>query len=407
MNTIAEEYVKLVLKIGLYDADYVDAYYGPEEWRPAENSAEGEFPYDSLKKDVTNLIAKLNKVNSQNLSTCEKLRITSMAKQLAAVDAKIELLNGAVLTFDEESQALYDATAPTNSEEHFQSLLKELEKMLPGSGSLTDRLSNYRKQFIIPTEYLDTVFQAAISEARKRTLEHIDLPEDESFNVEYVTNQAWAAYNWYKGNSYSLIQINTDLPIYVDWSIDLACHEGYPGHHVYNALLEKKLFRGRSWVEFSVYPLFSPQSLIAEGTANYGIDVAFPGKERVEFERNILFKLAGLDAAKAEEYNQVRVLAKKMGYAGNEVARQYLDGKVNAEEAVQWLARYALMTPEWAKQRVSFIDKYRSYVINYNLGEDMVKEYIERNGGTANQPEKRWQLFSELLSEPYTPSGLK
>jgi hypothetical protein len=50
-------------------------------------------------------------------------------------------------------------------------------------------------------------------------------------------------------------------------------------------LLEKNLLRDRGWIEFSVYPLFSPQSLIAEGTANYGIEVAFPPAERLQFER--------------------------------------------------------------------------------------------------------------------------
>ena len=35
MDLSAEGYVKLVLNIGLYDSDYVDAYYGPEDWRPS------------------------------------------------------------------------------------------------------------------------------------------------------------------------------------------------------------------------------------------------------------------------------------------------------------------------------------------------------------------------------------
>ena len=30
---------------------------------------------------------------------------------------------------------------------------------------------------------------------------------------------------------------------------------------------------------------------------------------------------------------------------------------------------------------LDFYEKYRSYVINYNLGMDIVKDYIERNGG--------------------------
>jgi len=48
-------------------------------------------------------------------------------------------------------------------------------------------------------------------------------------------------------------------------------------------------------VEFSIYPLFSPQSLISEGSANFGREVAFSLDERLAFERDVLFPLAGLD----------------------------------------------------------------------------------------------------------------
>ena len=57
--------------------------------------------------------------------------------------------------------------------------------------------------------------------------------------------------------------------------------------------------RERGFVEFTVYPLFSPQSLIAEGTANYGVELAFPGDTRWQWERDNLFPLAGLDPATA------------------------------------------------------------------------------------------------------------
>jgi hypothetical protein len=32
-SAVAERYVRLVLALGEYDPDYVDAYYGPPEWR--------------------------------------------------------------------------------------------------------------------------------------------------------------------------------------------------------------------------------------------------------------------------------------------------------------------------------------------------------------------------------------
>jgi hypothetical protein len=199
--------------------------------------------------------------------------------------------------------------------------------------------------------------------------------------------------------------VNIDLPIYIDRALDLACHEGYPGHHVYNALLENRLVRQRGWVEYSVYPLFSPISFIAEGSANYGVDLSFPGQERIRFERERLFPLAGLDPARAEEYYRVMALTDELAYAGNEAARRYLDGKIDAGAAAEWLTRYAMYSPARAQQRVRFIDQYRSYVINYNLGKDLVRQYVERTGGTDQ--ERRWQLFTALLSSPRLPSDLR
>jgi hypothetical protein len=172
-------------------------------------------------------------------------------------------------------------------------------------------------------------------------------------------------------------------------------------------LLERRLVRERGWVEFSVYPLFSPQSLIAEGTANYGIEVAFPGGERTAFERDVLYPLAGLDPATAERYAAVQELIEELSYAGNEAARRYLNGDMTREDAAAWLERWAMMPRDAAEQRTRFFDQYRSYVINYNLGRDLVADYLERQGGTADRPDVRWAEFERLLASPRLPSGLR
>jgi hypothetical protein len=321
--------------------------------------------------------------------------------------ARTEMLEGKSFSFDEEAKALYDAEPPTYPASHFEEILTRLEEKIPGDGPLIERYETFKRDFIIPKERLDTVFTAAIHEARRRTLAHVDLPTHENFVVEYVTDKPWSGYNWYQGNAQSLIQVNTDLPIYIDRAVDLASHEGYPGHHVYNVLLEKNLVNDRGWMEFSVYPLFSPQSLIAEGSANYGIKVAFPAEERLDFEREVLFPLAGLDSSRVDEYYAIEELVSELSYAGNEAARRYLNGEIDANEAAEWLATFAMMPMERARQRVRFIDTYRSYVINYNLGQDLVQRYVEAQGGTADQPEQRWDVFSSLLSSPRLPSGLE
>jgi hypothetical protein len=404
MNDIAREYVLLVLSLGHHDRDYVDAYYGPNELREEADRAKPTL--DTIAERAAAVSAQLDHIVPGN-DTFEQLRHQYLVKQLSSLRARVRMLKGERLSFDQESQALYDAVAPTHPESHFQKILDELEKRFPGSGPLVERYDAWRSRFIIPREKLDTVFKAAIAACRERTARHVTLPAGEQFRLEYVTNKSWAGYNWYQGNYHSLIQINTDLPIYIDRAVDLACHEGYPGHHVYNVELEQHLVKERGWIEFSVYPLFSPQSLIAEGTANFGIDVAFPGPERVEFERRSLFPLAGLDEKEAADYYAVQELVQQLSYAGNEAARQYLDGKIDAAAAAAWLQKYALAPAARAAQNVRFYDQYRSYVINYNLGTDLVRKYIDSRGGTADRPEKRWQEFEALLSSPRLPSGLR
>ncbi|MBW8877997.1 MAG: hypothetical protein JF614_23795 [Acidobacteria bacterium] len=410
MNRAAESYVKLVLAVGQHDADYVDAFYGPAEWR-SEAEAH-KRPLSEIRAEAETLIATISsrpagRDERHENDELERLRHAYLLRQLQSMVARIDFLSGKRMSFDEESKALYDAVAPTYGAPHFQRILDRLETAVPGEGTLPERVEAFRQRFVIPRDRLDAVFKAAIDECRRRTAQHIELPAGESFVVEYITNKSWGGYNWYKGGFHSLIQVNTDLPIFVDRAVDLACHEGYPGHHVYNALLEQHLVRGRGWPEFSVYPLFSPQSLIAEGTANFGIEVAFPGAERTTFERERLYSLAGLDAATADRYAEVRDLLQQLGYAGNEAARGYLDRKLSRQDAEAWLVRYALMSPERAAQRVRFIEQYRSYVINYNLGQDLVREYIEKRGGTADHPQQRWEEFAKLISSPRLPSGLR
>jgi hypothetical protein len=402
VDRMAEDYVKLVLAVGQHDADYVDAFYGPPEWKKA---AEGsKVPLGELKTRTATLIDALQR-ESEPAEEMARLRLQYLRRQLAAVHARIRMLEGERLSFDEESKALYDAVAPTLPEAHFQEVLAALEKRFPGSGPLVERYETYRQAFVIPKDRLDRVFKTAIAACRERTLKHIALPSDESFTVEYVTGKSWSGYNWYQGGFRSLIQVNTDLPVYIDRAIDLACHEGYPGHHVYNALLEKHLVKDRGWIEFTIYPLFSPQSLIAEGTANYGIAVAFPGDERIAYEQKELFPAAGLDPSRAREYYEVQALVDKLAYAGNEAARRYINKEIDAAQAAAWLEKYALMPRVRAQQRVRFFDQYRSYVINYNLGKDMVAKYIDSKA--AGDASRRWQEFGKLLSSPRLPSGLR
>jgi hypothetical protein len=148
-------------------------------------------------------------------------------------------------------------------------------------------------------------------------------------------------------------------------------------------------------------------SFIAEGTANYGKQVVFDRTSRIKFEKEVLFPLAGLDSSLVELFYKVFDLIEQLHFAQNEAARNYLDGNWNKEEAINYLMKYSLHSQERAEKKIQFIETYGAYLINYNLGEVIVSNYIERNGGTDGNPDRRWQLFEQLLTTPQTASGLE
>jgi len=407
MNSIAEGYVKLVLEVGKYDPNYVDSYYGPQEWRPKEENLQFDSTaYNKLVSTADSLLNELELLSEYNATELETLRYRYLYKQLFSVKARIIILNGSVLPFKLESRALYDVTPTIESEDSLQKIIDELEKILPGKGDIADRIITLRKNYEIPKNKIAVVFDAAVKECRRRTAKYINLPAGENFKVEYVAGKPWGTYNWYKGNLFSVIQIATDFPVYIDSPVGLAAHEGYPGHHVYNILLEQNLVKNKGWIEYTVYPLYSPQSLIAEGTAVIGEELIFPGDERVIFEKEILFPLAGLSTKDANIYYQILSLQKKLSGAGVLAARNYLNGDWTKDETVAWLQKFQLRTKERAEKFLSFIETYRSYVVTYDMGEIIIHDYIEKNSGPEDNLAKKWEIFNTLISTPQTPSGL-
>ena len=406
IEVIAEEYVRLVLQVGQYDSAVVDAYFGPEEWKPNEQKA-AIFPEETLVNSVNDLLSKCKTLLDSKSPNLNIRRVEMLQKQLIALRTKVQMIGGKTYSFDEEAALLYDAEPPFYPLSYFDKLLDEMDQLLSGDGVLSSRYTKFMEQFIIPKNMLDSVFSVATDESRAITKQYLDLPTQENFVLEYVNDKVWSGYNYYQGDSQSLIQINTDFPIHIDRAIDLASHEGYPGHHIYMMLLDQNLVNTKGWMEYSVYPLFSPLSFISEGSANYGIDMVFPGEKRLAFERDVLFPIIGISKMKAEKFHKVQELKAKLKYAENKIARRYLNGIIEREEAVGMIETYLLFSPKKAIQRLNFIETNRSYVINYNLGRDQVAKHMKLSGADPELPEKRWQIFKELLGNPYSSSTLK
>jgi hypothetical protein len=85
------------------------------------------------------------------------------------------------------------------------------------------------------------------------------------------------------------------------------------------------------------------------------------------------------------------------------IARDYLEGRINRKQAVELTQKYQLVSKKRAEQSIDFTEQYRSYVINYGLGQDMARAYVEAAG---SDPQARWAAFERIISEPTLPSDL-
>jgi hypothetical protein len=402
LDLIARDYVQLILGVGEVEPGYVDAYYGPADW--AASAKAQPRTREQLTSDAAALAQRLDDLprtgGSTPLTPDETQRLAYLKAHVSAARARLRMLGGEKPAFADEALALFGVRPELKPLSDYDPILARIEALVPGEGLLIDRVSAFRAAFVIPKDRIETVMHAAIAECRARTLRHIALPAGESFTLALVNDKPWSGYNYYQGASVSKIEINTDFPIYTERAIDLGCHEGYPGHHVYNALLERTFVREKGWVEMSVYPLFSPMSFVAEGSANYGVDLAFPGREGAAFERDVLMPLAGLAPADVQKKAELLGLIRTLARSEYTIADDWLAGRVGREETIARLSKYTLTAPDKAAQRLRFIDTYRSYIVNYGLGRDTVQAWVEHQG-----PD-HWQGMETLLSSQILPVDL-
>lgn len=399
LDDIARSYVQLALEIDTYESGYVDAYFGPPEWREAaKKNPRGR---SDLKAEADRLQALLASYTSGGADLVQRAKV--LRGNITSARFRLDMIDGARAPFADEAEKLFALRPELKPLSAYDGALAKIDALAPGVGPLALRVETLRAGYSIPENRVRAVMDAAIAECRKRTLEHIKLPSNESFGLELVKNKSWGAYNYYQGENHSKIEINTDLPMSVGHALTLACHEGYPGHHV-QGIYNERNFRTKGWAEYSVAPLYVPASPLNEGGADFGVELAFPGDERVNFEAEVLYPLAGIDPATAPAYDKLRKATAELDGALLKISQMQLDGEINREDAITLIQKYKLAPREVAEQSLSFDREYRSYVINYSVGERLVQDYVDRVGGA--DAAKRWTAYEHILSTPMLPSDL-
>jgi len=374
-----ERYLELCLRLGRHIDGLVDAYYGPAEIKERVDAEELRDPA-ALVQDAASLL--------------EEAGDGWLGAQLVGLETVARRLAGEEIAFEDEVERCYGVRPEWVPEESFEAAHRELDEALPGNGSLAERYQAWREGDGLKGDALAVVFDGLAEDFRSRTKALFDLPDGESIEVDYVSDEPWTAFNYYLGDLRSRIAVNTDVPMTPDIVATLAAHEGYPGHHTEHAWKEQLQVRaGR--LEESALMVGTPSSLISEGIAELASEIMLGEDE----EQVIAAHVEGTGVSYDPELSRtVKKARQPIGYVSGNVALLIHTRGGSEEDAVEYSMRWGLTTRRRAEQTVRFVTDpvWRSYISTYTAGEDLCRKWV------AGDPAR----FKRLLTEQLTPADL-
>jgi hypothetical protein len=385
---VARSYVELGLRLGRHIDGLVDAYHGPPELAEMVEAEELRAP-TKLVADATRLLESLDR------DGLEPLRRKWLRTQLVGLETVARRLAGEEISFEDEVERCYGVRPRRVPEAEFETAHRELDAALPGSGLLAERYQAWRERDTVPGDDLSGLIDGLAEELHNRTNRLVGLPTGESVEFDYVSDEPWAAFNYYLGDLRSRIAINTDSHLNPTFVVELVAHETYPGHHTERAWKEQKLVREGGQIEETILMVGTPQALVAEGIAGLAVEMAL-GEEEQELTAA---HVASTGVAYDPEVSRAVQNARRPleGVGGNVALLLHADGG-SLDEAKEYFRRWSLSSESRADRQVKFISDplWRSYVTTYADGYNLCREFVQGDPGR----------FKRLLTEQLTPADL-
>lgn len=396
LDSISTDYVRLAFRMEPHIDGLIDAYDGPSEIRDTARATPGTP--DELVREADALLERIS------IEDIEPTRVDYLTAQVSALATLARKLAGEELSYIDEVRRLFDVDAERIPDADYAAAITTLDEVLPGEGSVPERLQRWRRQFEITVDQARLAVETIMDETRARTAEIVTLPEGESVDISFVSDKPWSGYNWYLGNARSLVEINTDLPIRANALLDLMAHEGYPGHHTEHALKEVRLYHDKGYGEHSIQLINTPECVISEGIATLARSMIFDEAEGTRWQAEHVWQPFGIDADPEREARIVGAQWVLRSVGGNAALLMHQEGR-SEDEVVQYLMEYGLSTEEEARHRVRFIADplWRPYIFTYHVGRDLLARWLDaaEAGG-----ESRHSRFVRLLEEQLTPGAI-
>jgi hypothetical protein len=380
-ETNVERYLLLGLRLGRHVDGLVDAYYGPPELAEAV-AAEPMMDPAAIAASADELL--------------DELEDGWLRDQVVGVRTCAAFMAGGPGSYPDEVEGCYGVRPTHTDEALFAAAHDELEGLLPGDGPLAERYDRWRKSTRVPADRIEETAAALIEEAREWTRGVVDLPDGEGVDLEVVTDRPWLAFCEYKGGLRSHISINAALPISAFDLLHVTCHETYPGHHAERVCKDDLLVRGRGQLEETIVMVPTPQSLVSEGIAEFGSELAMRSEGAARLTG--VLSRSGLDLDLPHALAVWRAM-EPCRWAEVNMALMLHEEGASDDEAKAYLQRWGLMTPEFAAHIIRFVraPTSRTYVITYSAGRNLCRSYT--NGHA--------ERFRRLLTEQVRVGDLR
>lgn len=262
---LGREYLEVVLRLGKLVPGWVESYVGPPTLVGAVDASR-VVTANELRARVEELRQRVGGEEA------EPDRRAWLGAQLSGISTALLWLGGQRFGYAELFELCHDAPVELVPDERFRQAHALLDSALPGGGDVAARYRSWRDTQLIPRERLHAGLELLSGEMRRRCRESFDLPYGEQVRWELVSNRQWGANANYLGQLQTLIRINADLPISSSRLLEIVCHEAYPGHHCEHVCKDASLLQSAGREELAVYVYPTPQALISEGLASYGVD---------------------------------------------------------------------------------------------------------------------------------------
>jgi hypothetical protein len=388
------EYVRLGLRFDRLESGFVDAYTGDPRLR-AEVADEPAPTAQRLRDQARGLLAELDAAG------LPADRAAYLRGQLTGLECTARKMAGEPVGFVDEVRAYFQVDVTLADPAEYAAAHAELDRLLPGNGTLPERYAVHRRREECPPDRLEVAVHALSSALRDRVRGQYGLPEAETVRYEVVTDKPWSGFNYYEGDYRSRVAINADLPHRLGRLPHLVAHESYPGHHTEHCRKERGLVERRQHLEHTVFLVNTPECLMAEGLADLGMEAAVgdgwgPWAAEVLADLGLHFDgdLAERIAAVTEPLNRVR----------QDAAILLHDRHADPDVVIAHLQRWGLVSHDRAVQQLRFLTDplWRAYISTYVEGYDLLRRWLAAR--PADQPVA--DRFLRLLDEPLTPAGV-